>query len=152
MHLPGTEFEPINDATDGRVYGIREKVLAVSADTRRALGLAALLAGAGVTHFAVPKFYDAMIPEVLPGTARTWTYGSGIAEIATAATIVTPRTRRTGGLAAALLFAAVLPGNVKVALDARRSDSAAYRIGTVLRLPMQLPLIAWALKVRSRAR
>jgi uncharacterized membrane protein len=63
-----------------------------------------------------------------------------------------PPTRRVGGLAAAGLFAAVLPGNIKMAIDARKSDSAAYRAGTILRLPMQAPLIAWALKVRSSAR
>jgi uncharacterized membrane protein len=45
------------------------------------------------------------------------------------------------------LFAAVLPGNIKQALDARRSDSTAFRIGTILRLPLQWPLIAWALRV-----
>jgi len=123
----------------------------VSRDSRRALSLSALLAGAGATHFAAPKFYDAMIPEPLPGSPRVWTYGSAMAEFATAAALAHPRTRRSGGLAAAMLFAAVLPGNVKMAVDARRSDSTAYRLGTVLRLPLQLPLIAWALKVRSSA-
>jgi uncharacterized membrane protein len=126
-------------------------VFAVSPETRRAVGLAGLLAGAGATHFAVPKFYDAMIPDRLPGRPRTWTYGAAVVEIATATALVTPRTRRTGGLAAAVLFAAVLTGNIKMAIDARRSDSAAYRAGTVLRLPLQLPLIAWALKVRRQA-
>ena len=124
----------------------------MSADNRRAVALAALLAGAGTTHFAVPKFYDAMIPEPLPGTPRMWTYGTGGVEIVTAAAVLVPRTRRTGGLAAALLFAGVLPGNIKMALDARKSDSAAFKIGTLLRLPMQWPLIAWALKVRDSAR
>lgn len=134
----------------GRVE-LREKVMPVPADTRRALGLAALLAGAGATHFAVPKFYDAMIPEALPGTPRRWTYGSALIEITTAAAVAAPRTRRLGGLAAATLFAAVLPGNVKMAIDARNSDSAAYRLGTILRLPLQAPLITWALKVRRTA-
>jgi uncharacterized membrane protein len=131
---------------------VRETVFAVSADTRRAVALSAFLAAAGSMHFVVPKFYDAMIPEVLPGTPRTWTYGSGVAEIATAAAILAPPTRRGGGLAAAYLFAAVLPGNVKQAIDARGSDSTAFRVGTLLRLPVQWPLIAWALKVRNSAR
>ena len=39
----------------------------------------------------------------------------------------------------------------QMALDARRSDSAAFRAGTILRLPMQLPLISWALRVRRSA-
>ena len=127
-------------------------MIRVSADTRRAVALSALLAGAGATHFAFPKLYDVMIPTSLPGEPRTWTYGAGAVEIVTAAAVLTPQTRRAGGLGAALLFAAVLPGDVKMAVDARRSDSAAYRAGTLLRLPMQLPLIAWALKVRRRAR
>ena len=126
--------------------GVHETVFAVpAADTRRALALSAFLGSAGAMHFVVPKFYDAMIPEPCPGSRRTWTYGSGVAEIGVAAAIVLPRTRRSGGLAAALLFAGVLPGNVKMALDARKSDSAAFRAGTILRLPMQLPLIGWAL-------
>lgn len=123
----------------------------MSRDSRRALSLAALLATAGSTHFAVPKFYDAMIPEQLPGPPRWWTYGAAVAEFATAAAVAVPRTRRAGGLVAAVLFAAVLPGNVKMAVDARDSDSSAYRAGTLLRLPMQLPLILWALKVRRAA-
>lgn len=118
------------------------------AKTPAALGLAGLLAGAGVTHFAFPAFYDAMIPQALPGAPRTWTYGSGVAELGIAAAVLAPQTRRQGGLAAALLFAGVLPANVKMAIDARRSDSAAYRAGTILRLPAQLPLIGWALRVR----
>jgi uncharacterized membrane protein len=126
-------------------------VIAVSPDSRRALSLAALLATAGSTHFAVPKFYDAMIPERLPGRPRWWTYGAAVAEFATASALAAPRTRRAGGLAAAVLFAAVLPGNVQMAVDARRSDSAAYRAGTLLRLPMQMPLILWALRVRRDA-
>jgi uncharacterized membrane protein len=124
----------------------------VSAETRTAVGLAALLASAGATHFAVPKFYDQMIPELLPGAPRTWTYGSGAAELAVATAVLLPATRRQGGLAAALLFAGVLPGNIKMAVDARKSDSVAFRIGTILRLPMQMPLIGWALKVRNSAR
>jgi uncharacterized membrane protein len=120
----------------------------VSVPSRSALALAALLAAAGATHFAVPGYYDAMIPELLPGRPRQWTTGSGAAELVLAAAIVAPPTRRLGALAAAGLFAAVLPANVKVAVDARKSDSLAFRIGTILRLPMQWPLIAWALKVR----
>jgi uncharacterized membrane protein len=126
--------------------------MSVSADTRRAFGLAALLAGVGSTHFVMPKFFDAMIPEPLPGTPRMWTYGVGAVEIVTAAAVVAPPTRRFGGLVAAALFAAVLPGDVKLAIDARKSDSRAFQVGTILRLPLQAPLIAWALKVRSSAR
>lgn len=120
--------------------------------TRPATALALFLASAGATHFLQPRFYDSMIPRELPGKARHWTYGSGVAEIAVAAAVAAPRTRRVGGLLAALLFVAVLPGNVKMAVDYHRSGKPLpLRIGTILRLPVQLPLIAWALRVRSKA-
>lgn len=124
----------------------------MSADTTRSLALAGLLAGAGSTHFAFPAFYDAMIPELLPGRPRVWTHGAGALEIVVAAAITVPRTRRLGALGAAALFAGVLPANVKMALDSRHSSSTAYRVGTWLRLPMQVPLIGWALRVSRSAR
>lgn len=123
----------------------------MDARTARAGGLAALLAAAGASHFAAPAIYDAMIPEALPGPPRRWTIGAAVAELGVAAAIVTPPTRRLGALAAAGLFVGVLPANVKMAIDARKSDSAAYRAGTILRLPLQAPLIAWAWRVRREA-
>jgi uncharacterized membrane protein len=117
-----------------------------------AVALGALLAAAGVTHFAVPVFYDAMIPEALPGRPRVWTVGSGVAELAVAGAVLHPATRSVGAGAAVALFVGVLPANVKMALDARSSRSAAYRLGTVLRLPLQAPLIAWAWRVHRTAR
>ncbi|MBE7190214.1 hypothetical protein [Jatrophihabitans endophyticus] len=113
-----------------------------------ALALSGLLCGAGLTHVAFPAFFDAMIPRVLPGRPRQWTYGSAAVEVAVGASIALPRTRRQGALAAALLFVGVLPANVTMAWDARHSDSTAYRLGTILRLPFQAPLIVWALRVR----
>ena len=114
--------------------------------------LALFLAAAGLNHFAVPRFYDAMIPPQLPGAPRAWTYGSGVAEVAVAAAVALPRTRRTGALAAAWLFVAVFPGNVTMAVDAfRLRRPIVARIAMLLRLPVQLPLIVWALRVR-RAR
>ena len=111
--------------------------------------LAKFLAVAGTMHFVVPRFYDAMIPSWLPGTPRQWTQGSGVAELAVAAAIANGRTRRTGGAAAAALFVAVFPGNVKMALDAHRSNRPAYvKRGTLARLPLQIPLVVWAERVR----
>src|SRR4029453_9506586 len=113
---------------------------------RSAHGLAALLAAAGITHFAAPRVYDAIVPRVMPGRPRTWTYLSGAAELAVAAAVAYPRTRRVGGLAAAGLFRAVFPANVKMARDWRRRPPA-YRAAAYARLPLQAPLIWWALRV-----
>jgi uncharacterized membrane protein len=117
---------------------------------RPALALSALLAVAGVTHFAYPKPYDRIVPTTLPGSARTWTYVSGVAELAVAVAVAAPRTRRLGGLASAALFTAVFPANVKMAVDAR-NRSRAERLATVARLPLQVPLVIWALRVSRSA-
>jgi uncharacterized membrane protein len=109
--------------------------------------LAGFLAFAGVTHFVVPQFFDQFVPESLPGTQRDWTYGSGVAELATAAVVAAPRTRRLGAGLAALLFVAVFPANVKMAID--WSDrSLPERLAAYGRLPLQIPLVLWALRVR----
>jgi uncharacterized membrane protein len=112
--------------------------------------LAGALGVMGVLHFAVPKPFDGLIPRSLPGSRRAWTYGSGVAELTVAAAVAAPRTRRLGALAAALLFLGVFPGNVKMAVDARRAPLP-QRVIAWARLPLQWPLIAWALKVRDSA-
>jgi len=114
--------------------------------------LAVFLAGAGAVHFVIPKFYDAMIPPQLPGSARTWTYGSGVAEIAVAAAVALPATRQRGAGLAALLFVMVFPGNLKMAVDTFGRDRPTPEKAAALgRLPLQLPMIAWALRVRRGA-
>ena len=116
-----------------------------------ALGLSGLLAFAGVAHFTNPQFFDEIVPHRLPGTPRSWTYVSGVAELACAAVVANPRTRRTGGLAAALLFVGVFPANVQMAID-WRSRPAKEQAAAYGRLPLQIPLVLWGLKVRRDAR
>lgn len=114
------------------------------------MALAALLGLAGVTHFTRPKFYDAIVPRTLPGTPRQWTYASGAAELAVATAVAVPRTRRLGGLAAVALFIAVFPANVKMARDFRDKSPKAKALAYG-RLPLQIPLVAWAWKVAKAA-
>jgi uncharacterized membrane protein len=109
--------------------------------------LVVILGAAGLTHFARPRIYDGIVPDALP--ARTTTLVSGAAELAVAAGLVVPRTRRLAGLAAAGLFLAVFPANLKMTrdlLDDPTSDRR-MRIGSVLRLPLQIPLLVWAVRV-----
>jgi len=117
---------------------------------RPALRLAAVLAGAGVLHFVRPTPFDGIVPRALPGDARTYTYVSGAAELAVAAALTVPRTRRLGGTLAAALFVAVFPANVQMAVSWLRSDriSPAAKAGALVRLPLQIPLITEAWKVR----
>lgn len=118
----------------------------MSDGSRSARMLALLLAGAGVTHLAAPRQYDAIVPRSLPGSPRTWTYASGAVELAVAAAVAVPRTRRVGGLLAAGLFAAVFPANVKMALDWNDRPTPQRTVAWA-RLPLQAPLIAWGLRV-----
>ncbi|MGF7123986.1 DoxX family protein [Rhodococcus sp. BE178] len=119
-----------------------------------AIRLAALLFGSGILHFAKPQPFDAIVPAALPGRARTYTYVSGVAELATAAALAVPRTRRLGGALAAALFVAVFPANVQMAVSWLRSDrvSAPAKAAAVARLPLQIPLVTQALKARRNAR
>lgn len=111
--------------------------------------LAGLLTAAGTLHFVLPRPYAEIVPDRLPAPYAL-VYASGVAELACAAGLVVPRTRRLAGWATALLFVAVFPGNVAMALDAgERSD--AYRWATYLRLPLQIPLVVWAVSVARAA-
>ena len=51
-----------------------------------------MLIGTGTGHFLVPKPFDTIVPAELPGSPRTYTYLSGIAEIATGALLSLPGT------------------------------------------------------------
>jgi len=101
-----------------------------------------------VSHFAIPGFYDAIVPHAIPGPARAWTLASGVVELACA--VASPaRTRRLGATVAAVLFVAVLPANIQMAVDCGPGgprQAIAYG-----RLPLQIPLVLWALAVRRAA-
>lgn len=114
-----------------------------------AYGLSALLVTTGLAHFLATDAFRPLIPGRL-GSPDSWVYGSGLAELACATAVAVPRTRRVGGYAAAALFVAVFPGNVQMALDAG-ARSAAYQVLTYARLPLQVPLVVWAIAVARRA-
>ncbi len=114
------------------------------ASSTTAYALAGFLLVAGVAHFVVPRPYRRIVPAVLADPAF-WVRWSGVAEIACAALIAHPRTRRPGAMAAAVLFVAVFPANVQMAVDT----------GAVLawlRLPLQIPLVVWAGRVAGMTR
>ncbi|MEU0134541.1 DoxX family protein [Streptomyces sp. NPDC006296] len=111
--------------------------------SRSPLLLAGFLAAAGVAHFAVPASFDAIVPRSLPGHPRTWTRASGAVELALAAGLAVPRTRRLSARATALLFVGVFPANVKMAYDWRTRPARARALAYG-RLPLQVPLVLWA--------
>ncbi len=107
--------------------------------------LASVLGGSGLLHLVVPGAFDPLIPSFLPAP-RAWIYGSGLLELACAAAVVVPTTRRRGALASALLLVAVFPGNVWLAVE----PGEVPRWVAVLRLPLQVPLVLWALSVAGK--
>jgi uncharacterized membrane protein len=121
-----------------------------SASQIPAYRLAAMLIGTGTTHFLVPKPFDTIVPAELPGNPRTYTYVSGIAEVATGALLLSPRTRRFGGLAAVALFVGVFPANINM-VRLWWDKPWPMRIVALGRLPLQIPMITEALKVRRNA-
>jgi uncharacterized membrane protein len=112
--------------------------------------IAALLLGVGTVHFVAPKPFDEIIPAELPGDPRFYTYASGMAEVSIGALVLARRTRRFGALAAAALFLAVFPANINM-VRLWWDKPWPMRIAALARLPLQIPMITEALKVRRNA-
>jgi uncharacterized membrane protein len=107
----------------------------------------------GVVHLLRPQVFEPIVPRRLPAK-RMLVHASGVAELACAVGMLVPASRRYAGPASAVLLAAVFPANVQMAVDAQRTISRrvstatrqAVRAATHARLPMQAPLIRWALQ------
>jgi uncharacterized membrane protein len=110
--------------------------------------LAGFLLFMGVLHFAMPKPFDKIIPKWVPGNPRMWTYASGVCEFTSGALLTMPRTKRLGAWCAAATLVAVYPANVQMAID--NPPATPFGIGVLVRLPMQFPMIAWAVRVARR--
>ena len=109
--------------------------------------LAAVVGGSGVLHLVSPGGFERLIPPFL-GCPRAWVYVSGVVELACAAAVLAPRTRARGGLATAALLVAVFPGNLYMAVE----PGDVPRWLAIARLPLQVPLVLWALSVWRSAR
>jgi len=119
---------------------------------RRIMGY--ILLGAGVGHFVFPSGLDAIVPSVLPGDPRIYTYLSGLAEIGIGFALLSPSTaqifgkslRLWGAYGALALFIAVYPANINMAFE--WSDRPMPEpLVAYLRLPFQFYLffLAWKL-------
>jgi len=136
-------MEPATDGQPPEPHGAR----------RSRLGLAALMVSAGITHFAAPMAYERIVPR-WAGDARRVVVASGVAEIACGALLASRRTGRLGACPTAALLVVVFPANVQMALDAGTEHQAVpdmpvgrFRAIAFARLPLQLPLVGWAVRV-----
>jgi uncharacterized membrane protein len=114
--------------------------------------LAGLLLFSSLVHFVAPRLYVKLIPAQL-GSPRFWVFASGVAEATSGALLLapSPRLRRTGGWAAAATMVAVFPGNIQMAVDAGPPKNV-RAIGAMARLPLQVPLVAWGVRIARRGR
>ena len=81
---------------------------------------------------------------------RFYTYASGVAELGTAALLVPTATRRLGALAAVLLYLGVFPANINM-VRLWWSKPWPMRVAALARLPLQIPMIMTALKIRRES-
>jgi uncharacterized membrane protein len=109
--------------------------------------LAAFFTLAGVLHFARPRFYEAIVPPSLQSRKQEIVAVSGVAEIAGAALVLHPASRRLGRWWLLSLLLAVFPANVHMAtnpedvkgLDLRKMP----RWALWARLPLQPLMMVW---------
>jgi uncharacterized membrane protein len=111
----------------------------------------------GILHFVAEDFFTQIVPPVLPAP-RLLVWISGAAEIALGAGLIPASTRRRSGYGLVLLFIAVFPANIYMAVSEPRLQrmpswfEQPSPLQLWLRLPLQLVFIAWALWVSKPAR
>ncbi|PSR12468.1 hypothetical protein C8255_26575 [filamentous cyanobacterium CCP3] len=106
--------------------------------------LAVCMVVAGVLHFVVPQPFIRIVPGFLPAPAAL-VYISGAIEILLALGLLLPSTRRLSAWGLVLLFIAVYPANLNMAINHIQisgiPDTWWFH---AIRLPFQFVLIAWA--------
>ena len=108
------------------------------------LVFAAAFVVAGTLHFVVPEAYVRIVPPYLPKPLLlVWI--SGAAEIAGGAGLLVRRVRRAAAWGLVALLIAVWPANIYSAM-AHLHYGGIFGASWLqwLRVPLQLPLIAWA--------
>jgi len=111
------------------------------------VGLAAFFATAGTLHFTKPRFFEAIVPSALAARKQEVVAISGAAEIAGAAMVLHPASRRLGRWWLLALLAAVFPANIHMAVSpeqVRGLDMRKFpRWALWARLPLQPLAMLW---------
>jgi len=79
--------------------------------------LAALFTFTGAMHFLRPRFFEAIVPPAIEAQKKEAVAISGVAEIAGAALLLPPASRRLGRWWLLALLIAVFPANVHMAVN-----------------------------------
>lgn len=116
------------------------------------IGLAVVMAVAGIAHFVSPRPFVEHLPPIVPMREELVAI-SGAVEIILAAGLVGPsRWRRPAGLALAAHLVGVFPANLYAAVSQVPIEGVPTGWLRWARLPLQLPLIAAAVWATRRPR
>ncbi|MHA7175942.1 DoxX family protein [Arthrobacter sp. Sr24] len=128
-------------------------------NTVNAWALAALLGASAINHLKNPAFYYPVVPPSLCSdkgdergvmTRHQWVLVSAVPEALAVAGLLIPRTRNVTAIATTAMFVGFTAGHVSALRRALGPEGTpeTKRIHSV-RLPLQIPLIAWAWSVRK---
>jgi uncharacterized membrane protein len=104
--------------------------------------MVALYVAAGANHFLNPEAYIKIMPPWIP-LHKEMVFVSGVCEILFALLLIFQLTRRMAAWCIIALLVAVFPANVQMMLNYYHEHNPGLWF-TVLRLPLQVPLIWWA--------
>ncbi len=102
---------------------------------------------AGILHFVATDAYVSIMPDYLP-LHRELVYLSGVSEVLCGLGLLWHKTREAAGACLVLLYLAVLPANINMAVQ--DIQPVGFHIPAFLlwtRLPFQLVFIYWAWRV-----
>jgi uncharacterized membrane protein len=94
-------------------------------------------------HLVHPATFTGIVPHFLPFSTAL-VYASGVAELICAVGLW--RRQRWAGYAAAVLLLVVWPANFQEAITTNEGSDVMAQVITWLRLPLQIPLILFALQ------
>jgi uncharacterized membrane protein len=103
--------------------------------------LAAFWILAGINHFAVPRTYQAIMPDYLPAH-RELVFWSGVAEVVGGVAVIPGSMRRFARWWLLGVLAAVYPANVHMALHPERYEKIPP-LALWARLPLQFACAVW---------
>ncbi len=117
-----------------------------ASQTLARLGLGGALVFAGIGHLTFAREdFRAQVPRWVPLSEDATVLASGAVEIALGVAIASGIGRKRVGRFAAAFFVAVFPGNLSQWRNHRDAFGLDTDLTRLLRLPMQVPLIAMAL-------
>ncbi|HEU4707402.1 MAG TPA: hypothetical protein VFS64_09450 [Solirubrobacterales bacterium] len=118
------------------------------------IGVAALFSFTGTMHFLRPRFFEAIVPPAIESRKKEAVEVSGYAELAGAAMVLHPASRRLGRWWLLALLVAVFPANIHMAVNpeqVRGLDMRRFpRWALWARLPLQPLAMLWVWQATRR--